>query len=433
MTTEVAPSPIHDTRHSLENVASKSDEVKEWDLLLKYLPSSSSLAHVRDALLTQGFCVLPSILTAEECKLAVQLMWDFVEDTSSGSVNRNDPSTWYPSSQEEEVDPWPCTGSFANLHQSLGAGWLLGDLREQLADRVFEPLYETRELHSSKEGFTFHRPTAPDGLSNPTMTNKESVGYRYDQPNTCQGLHTIQSLVALEDQVTGADGCLGCFPKSFGTVHQAMTKETYQFPLLENDIARLHDEFHLSSKQIYLNKGDVLIWRSDLVHALFPPTRPTRRFRAVAYCSMQPASLTSKKMIRTKMDAYKQRQTGDHRPNEENWHSYQQQNPFHRPFFRTSPPLVTIRQAELYGLLPYTSSEQERKQEMERALIRGVRFSPERLPVRPPTRRCDAHLEHLTADDETCMMGQDKYLGGMASPCGRYIYGVPGGVSCIIH
>ena len=40
-------------------------------------------------------------------------------------------------------------------------GWLFSDLREILAKRVFEPLYGTRELHSSKEGFTFHRPTAP--------------------------------------------------------------------------------------------------------------------------------------------------------------------------------------------------------------------------------------------------------------------------------
>ena len=45
------------------------------------------------------------------------------------------------------------------LHQ---VGWLFPDLKERFAERVFEPLYGTRELHTSKDGFTLQRPTSGD-------------------------------------------------------------------------------------------------------------------------------------------------------------------------------------------------------------------------------------------------------------------------------
>jgi hypothetical protein len=98
--------------------------------------------------------VLPSILAEDECSEAIASIWDFVEDTSSGTVSRSDPWTWDP---RDDHDPWPHTGckTFSDMFQSNGAGWVLGSVRELLAERVFEPLYQTRERHSSKEGFPF--------------------------------------------------------------------------------------------------------------------------------------------------------------------------------------------------------------------------------------------------------------------------------------
>lgn len=53
------------------------------------------------------------------------------------------------------------------MFQTLAAGWVNGSVREALAERVFEPLYQTQESHCSKEGFTFHLPTAPVGFGLP--------------------------------------------------------------------------------------------------------------------------------------------------------------------------------------------------------------------------------------------------------------------------
>lgn len=283
------------------------DSVAE-DPLLAHIPACGPLSHAREALLTEGFCVLPSILTEAECDDAVASIWNFVEDTSSGTVNRDDSSTWYPRGSEEgehsKLDPFPHTGykSFSDMLQSNGAGWVLGAVREALAERVFEPLYQTRELHSSKEGFTFHRPTAQKGCSQPPTSWVDSVwnqkhmvcgdlqkisqGEHYDQSHECRGLHTIQSLVAFEDQEEGVDGHFLCYPSSHGLVHQALTRDIYRgkfawIPLTDDEIRRLTEELELECRRVYLKKGDVILWRSDLVHAAVPPTGLTERFRAV--------------------------------------------------------------------------------------------------------------------------------------------------------
>ena len=150
-----------------------------------------------------------------------------------------------------------------------------------------------------------------------------------------------------------------------------------------------------------------------------------------------------------KFDAYRAGRTGDHRPEVESWHDHRRNtmwnshgktsrkpNPsfFQRPRFRLGPPELTLRQAELYGVLPYHSNNPNRDR-VERAIIRGVRFA---TGMESETKveqheasidACTARLEFLTSN----LVGQDKYLGGMASPCGRYIYGVPGHAKRVIR
>ena len=94
--------------------------------------------------------------------------------------------------------------SFLDRFQSLGAGWLLGNIRELLAERVFEPLCQTKQLHSSKEGFIFHRP--PPNLRSESQQLRvsgvpqiHSVGEHYDQGHKQLGLHSFQALAILED------------------------------------------------------------------------------------------------------------------------------------------------------------------------------------------------------------------------------------------
>jgi hypothetical protein len=62
-------------------------------------------------------------------------------------------------------------------------------------------------------------------------------------------------------------------------------------------------------------------------------------------------------------------------------------------------------------------------------MVCGVRFQDEfEAHTFPTARPCSAVLDYLTTNNPGDMMGKDKYLGGVASPCGKYVYGVPGSV-----
>ena len=684
------------------------------DPLLKYLVppksnsleahSSSPLFNVDDAinaLKCEGYYHIPSVLTPEECNEAIGVLWDFVEDVSGGCVVRNDPLSWYPPhelcivdedgrvesrevedinhdetrdaanrngchdnvvlrpiictdpNEHDDLDPWPHTGyhSFPDMFQSLGAGYVLGDVRQHLAQRVFEPLFGTRELLSSKEGFTFSRPLMVNGknennhnlqqqqqqqqgqspkdikckrvmwtphhldsivrdsMSNVGHGQSDDVhkkrplyqvcskpqpiseGQHFDQgvpmsvvrrmkgdqlnPDEASnkvskkqlnrnrkqlerhkklkdlaGLCHIQASISFTDQTLDrhrGGGHFLCYPHSHSEVHWNLVGGTYRatssenersddptwVPLTDQEIQQLAD-MGCPERRIYANVGDVILWRSDLVHAgVAPSLQIVRRetesgkvkysgpesFRAVGYCSMLPTqavkdymmySLEKQKVMQSrgvasnnslppaaqlmietmentlfqqKLESYKTGRTGDHRPGQEHWHQHRRitmwNNPeslhcsdseqsqcklipprlLQRPRFRLGKPALNVRLAELYGLIPYRQPEETRLNDLERAVIRGVRFiegvyrgrringeetgswkmrdgkyctdvgvSAESTPPIDIIPICLATLDMLKPRVDDCasglLTGQDKYLGGVASPCGRYIYGV---------
>jgi len=682
------------------------------DPLLKYLPTSNdnsttnsisspyfNVDEIIQSLKTKGYAHIPSVLTHDECNEALDNIWTFIEDTSGGFVNRNDPMSWYPKhevcidgqplldipsdttntttvpiictdqNEQNDLDPWPHTGytSFKELFQSLGAGYVLGDVRELLAERIFEPLYNTKELLCSKEGFTFCRPLVvdlsndendtedeqqqlvwtPHHLNSSTTTTDDNVerkkpqfrvcgksqqlceGQHYDQgvpisvvkhmqqqdctsttkeesgnkaksiskkqQNKQQklqsklqklqdltGLCHIQSSITFTDQTLDKDrggGHYLCYPYSHSNVHWKLVGDTYRatpqvngkgkeredptwVPLTDTEIKQL-DDMGCKEQRIYANRGDVVLWRSDLVHCGVAPSLivnkndtngeeiisydGSREFRGVGYCSMLPVqavedyiiySLPKQKVLKKgmlqdngnsgspleidqakvqqlqkakidelskqKLEDYKAGRSGDQRPETEQWHDHRRltmwnmpHNTHHnssseeeedtdssfqpipprmlqRPHYRLGPPTLSLRQAELYGLIPYQSSSndddgQTRLKDIERAVIRGVRFkdgvyegrysngdkvgpwtlkngkfvSPDDdedidaaivanndtssdIPI------CLAKMEVLTPSSGA-LIGQDKYLGGMASPCGRYVYGVPGHAKQVVQ
>jgi len=483
------------------------------------------LSQVFYDVMTKGYSIIPSVLSLSECKESLELMWDFVEDVSGGIIHQNDcdPRHWYPRSQLvnfnipapssdhsttsddciDTQDPWPHTGyaSFPDMFQSLGAGFLLGHVRCLLAERLFEPLFGgLRELHCSKEGFTFARPSIvpqpphqtayeseqrwrwtrcnnrEDVVSN-SLIPRKSQGEHYDQSHNVKGLHTLQASVAFTDQLEEEqDGHFLCWPYSHSHVHQMLTgggKYRGQFswiPMNDEELCQLeslnvqqslqeyldrhgiHAE-SLSSQSfgpthVYVKAGDVIVWRSDLLHAAVPPGPNSTRFRAVGYFSMQPACWTPNypKVHPEKIQAYKHGMTGDHRAFVESWHVHKRWTKRkknggiehkQRPYYRLGPPQISIRLAELYGLIPYDRTDVDTA--IKRATIRGVRFldyinheHPDcnglyttSHQIHSPRLKmvCDASIERLVMDDGSLLFGQDKYLGGMCSPCGNYVYG----------
>ncbi|KAL7544005.1 hypothetical protein ACHAXR_013412 [Thalassiosira sp. AJA248-18] len=390
------------------------------DALLQYISDDTPLGRrIKHRIEEEGYIVIPNVLTKEECSVELSRLWDFVEATSPG-VCRNDPNSWYPEpktsiiSDEKDAttsttpaaaqdDPWPHSGwhFLPDMCQSFQAGWLFGSLRERLADRIFEPLYGTSQLHSSKEGFTFHRPTAPGVASNgalhpvldrerPRVCGKVQVramGEHFDQCAAHTGLQCIQSSTALIDQdMDGADGCFQCWPRSH-VEHPRITKDIWRgrsdwVPLTDEELISL-EERGMAAKKVPVNAGDVILWRSDLVHCGVGPSSPRTGFRAVSYTAMLPAAMTPMDVLEGKMDEYLNMQTGDHRPNVKSRHfappknekkqrgkdsKTRQRKSSDQPavdniklargqYFADGPPILTLRQAEMYGLIPYDRSD----------------------------------------------------------------------------
>ena len=169
---DAAPKPVD----AAAAPAAAASAAPAHDALLPWLSTEDELGLlVRERLEADGYVVLPGVLSRDECAAALEKMWSFVEGVSP-AVRRDAPDTWYPSA-EGAVDPWPHSGwrSFSDMFQDNGAGWLFGDERELLAERVFSKLYGTRELHASKEGFTV--PPA-DGGRPPPARRQDGVRLR---------------------------------------------------------------------------------------------------------------------------------------------------------------------------------------------------------------------------------------------------------------
>jgi hypothetical protein len=314
------------------------------DELWSFVSRSEAAQRITSQIHTEGYVVIPQVFSQAEVDNEYMRMWRWVQ-TVSPSVRKHDPSTW----RRGRGDAWPCKQrDMMQLHQ---AGWVFNDLREAMADRVFENLYGTKELHCSKDGFTLQRPTETElGLS---------PNDHYDQGFASRGLQCIQGSIALTDQEND-DGCFLCWPGSHRFHDQIMDwrgpkRGRADFVILDEREKEWLQSQGCEPKRVPVNRGDVILWRSDLVHKGAPPIGRRSNFRGVVYVCMLPAALTPEGVYKEKQLAYEHLQTGSHWPNREEWFEGRSQMPGLRPYFK-KPPQLSFRQHQLYGLVRYSST-----------------------------------------------------------------------------
>jgi ectoine hydroxylase-related dioxygenase (phytanoyl-CoA dioxygenase family) len=322
--------------------------VKAKSFLNDFVADSEFARNVLARIDEDGYIVLPGILAVEEADREYKRMWQWVE-TVAPDIRRDRPVTWQ---RRQGADTWPCAQrDMMQLHQ---AGWVFNDLREIMAERVFEQLYGTRELHCSKDGFTLQRPTQQHVVKPPND--------HFDQGQDL-GLTCIQGSVALTDQEHD-DGCFLCWPGSHrfhGEImdwrRQAGGKGGRQdFVILYEDEKQFLQAQGIEPRRVPVSRGDVILWRSDLVHKGALPIGRRDNFRSVVYICMLPAVMTPESAYPQKRKAYEQLQTGSHWPCREEWflpkRGSQQSI---QPFF-WEPPQLTPRQQLLYGLARYPAA-----------------------------------------------------------------------------
>lgn len=317
------------------------------DNLSSFLSSSEAAQTITSQIHTEGYIVLRGIFSHKEVDNEYRRMWHWVQSVSP-SIRRSEPLTW----RRGKGDAWPCKQrDMMQLHQ---AGWVFNDLREAMAERVFEKIYGTKELHCSKDGFTLQRPTEKEVGQPPND--------HYDQGFSLRGLQCIQGSVALTDQEHD-DGCFVCWPGSHRLHDEIMDwrgpkRGREDFIIIDGREREWLQSQGYEPKRVPVNRGDVILWRSDLIHKGAPPIGRRDNFRAVVYICMLPAALTPEGAYKEKELAYEQLQTGSHWPNREEWFQSKSQVAGLRPYFK-KPPQLSLRQQQLYGLVRYASSSLE--------------------------------------------------------------------------
>ena len=183
-----------------------------------------------------------------------------------------------------------------------------------------------------------------------------------------KGLQCIQGSVALTDQEE-EDGCFSCWPGShkhhdeiIGMVSNPAwnpAKAKQDFQILNSTMKDVLRARGVVQTRVPVKKGDVVLWRSDLVHCGAPPIGARDNFRAVIYVCCLPALLTPEEAYPLKQQAYHQKETGCHWPCREEWFKIvPKRHGGAIPFFKKPPPL-TDRQRLLHGLDRYPCNHPE--------------------------------------------------------------------------
>ena len=425
----------------------------EADPLISTLLSScydeKQNSSVHSALVNDGFIIIRNVLSSMEC-------FDVTRAIRESNLCRDNQTT-------------------------PDSGYLFGPLREIIAQRIFDPLvFQTRELFSSKEGYTVLCHDIDESYSRVNQQQPHSY-YHYDSSAYQNGLlPTIQSLTAISIPSSSEEcAVFSVYPGSHKVISTIAASNndnnhtsTSWVALTKDDLEAYLHKHDLLPKNVCLYSGDVLLYRTDVVHSniiqqqVLSKTRNQNCWTAIFPVSMIPASIvnTNSYTCKKKFEGYQMGRTTDHRPYLECWKNIpgetipdpnknkqtrkkspqqqQQQQELIVPpdpfYYRHGPPLLTWREAELYGLVPYieTTSKEILKFEFQRALVRGVRFCNDllsssasstsyRANACPTKSTHDAKVAILSPLDDP-LLGQDKWLGGMSSPDGNYVYGVPG-------
>ncbi len=215
----------------------------------------------------EGYVVVASALSAEQCTHAVELTWDFLEQLGTG-IDRTDPTTWCD-------DRWP-----VNVHggiipsQGIGhseAQWFIRSV--PAVKQAFAAVWDDEDLLVSFDGMALWRPTSVDPG---WRTNRGASWLHIDQhPIGRPGRHCVQGLVSLlpMSPATGGNVVIPGSHRRFSAI-----PEDYAERLARIDSSIDHFRFPADDPLLadtppimcHLEVGDLLLWDSRTIHCSSP-------------------------------------------------------------------------------------------------------------------------------------------------------------------
>lgn len=240
----------------------------------------------------KGYCVIPNVLTAEECDkhIAAYRKWvDLFEDD------------------------WPFQRH--SIIQSYRIGHFEATWETRLsAKKVFETVWQTKKLLTSFDAVAISSPPEDDeddrGFDSPGAS-----WLHLDQSAKRQGLHCYQGAVYLED-TSDTDYCFRVLEGSHAHTDDfykenpeaAQSSIKFEFFKLREPHVKWYEQRGCQLTKVPVPKGGIVLWDSRTVHDNCRPElgRPNAgRWRYVVFVAMCPARWSSLADLSKKRQAYK--------------------------------------------------------------------------------------------------------------------------------
>lgn len=318
---------------------------------------NAAIARAASDLESQGWAVVPDVLTSSECKQYVDEAWLWLESLDTG-ISRNDPTSW-------GDEKWPT--SFRGIINTLEVShqdfvWRIRQHPSVL--KVFEALWGTNELLSSFDSINILKPGQHESSTDSWL--------HVDQAPLRKGVACIQGLINMVD--VGPDTGTLLVKHGSHSSHQDFfenatvlseqekqnTEDFYMFQDQERPYFHKFDNRVLSAKA-----GSLFLWDSRLAHQNVLPEN-TDKWRHVVYVCYQPSSLATEKDLALKQEAYNDRRVTTHWPAmnvrlfPKEGHSYYGTAGIKKPSFNVQPTrerVETDLTRQLAGVEPYPQEE----------------------------------------------------------------------------
>jgi ectoine hydroxylase-related dioxygenase (phytanoyl-CoA dioxygenase family) len=316
---EIVVGPFHPKPQSVEMLNKFDDWVLEQQLYTDGVAEgwvASSLDDVPGILDRHGVCIVPNLLSPDECATMRDKAWETFEDITHRMdvpLKRDDPST-------HNVSLPLLSPHHGMLHQHFGAGQgphavFLRNM-EKVAE-PFEKIWGTHKLMVSLDGCSFAppNPDAKDENEENNMHFDQSLGPKSRGVKT-----TIQSWVTSED-VGDGDGTLQFLTGSH-LLHKEYGEHVYasdeEWMVKERkgnkdwfkirDLSWFHDK-GCKTRRIKCPAGSMVLWDSRTAHSGVHGKR--KNLRNVVYLCYLPAELCSAPALLAKRRAVFDKEAGD--------------------------------------------------------------------------------------------------------------------------
>ncbi len=211
----------------------------------------------------EGFVVFANVLNLQQIDHALELMWDYLEDLSTG-IDRLDKNTW-------TDERWP-TSVHGGILPSYGIGhsemqWFLRDI-DQVVE-CFASIWGTKDLLTSFDGITVWRPWT---YRKEWKTNLGTDWLHIDQhPLGRPGKHCFQGVLNLTEvtRYTGGNVMIPRSHRRFVDIPKQYGERLARIPSSIDHFRFPKDDPLLSDTLpivALMEAGDLMIWDSRTIH-----------------------------------------------------------------------------------------------------------------------------------------------------------------------